>query len=193
MMGGFTKNLNLKNVTNKNISSCLYSLNEDVISHSINLLETKIKFKPSYTNSHFFLIQFFEKFFAFLPSFVYFNDQYVLYFLPSHKNRLINAKYSAKKTAFFRKFTKKISFINYNEPVKLNFLVLNLFPHIPIHFLEYKIEGIDSNLISIYVFAKECHLKFALGRKGAYIKTINDLMHSSLDQRITLFIRSIGE
>jgi hypothetical protein len=185
--------LNLKNVTNKNISSCLYFLNEDAISHSHNLLETKINFKTSYNNSHLFLMQFFEKFFAFLPSFVYFNDQYVFFFMSSQKNRLINAKYSNKKTAFFKKFTKMISFVNYKEPIRLDQLVKNLFQHIPIYFLEYKIEKVESKLISIYIFTNESYLKFALGRKGAYIKTINDLMHSCLDQRITLFIRSVGE
>jgi hypothetical protein len=171
----------------------LFFLNEDTISQSHNLLETKIKFKTSYNNSHLFLIQFFEKFFAFLPSFVYFNDQYVFFFIPSQKNRMINAKYSTKKTAFFRKFTKRISFVNYNEPVRLDLFIRNLFQHIPIHFLEYKIEGVESKLISIYMFTNDSHLKFALGRKGAYIKTINDLLHSCLDQRITLFIRSVGE
>ncbi len=191
-MGGSKKNLNFKNITNKNISSCLFYLNEDAVSHSNNLLETKIKFRTLYTNSHIFLLQFFEKFFAFLPSFVYFNTQYVFFFIPTQKNRLINAKFSSKKTAFFRKFTKRICLVAYNEPVRLNILVKNLFPHIPIHFLEYKIEGIEPKLISIYLFTDESHLKYALGSKGAYIKTVNDLLHSCLDQRITLFIRSIG-
>jgi hypothetical protein len=105
---------------------------------------------------------------------------------------MINAKFSAKKAAFFKKFTKKITFIIYDAPIKISQLVRNLFQHIPIHFLEYKIEQFDSKLISIYVFTNESHLKFGLGRKGVYIKTINDLMHSCMDRRITLYLRSIG-
>lgn len=105
---------------------------------------------------------------------------------------MINAKFSVKKAVFFKKFTKKITFVIYDEPIKMSQLVRNLFQHIPIHFLEYGIEQFDSKLISIYVFTNESHLKFGLGRKGGYIKTINELMHSCMDQRITLYLRSIG-
>ncbi len=193
MTGGSEKNLIFKNVTNENISQCLHTLNEDLVSHSQNLLETKIKFKPLYTNSHFFLMQYFEKYFSFLPTFVYFNDQYVFYFVPSKRNRMINTRHSSKRTAFYRKFTKQIFLVDYDDPVQLGDLINNLFHHVPFHFLEYKITKFDTKLVSIYIYAKENHLKFALGRKGAYIKTINDMLHSTLDRRITIFIRSLGE
>ena len=192
MMGGTKKNLNLKKVTNENISICLCSLNGDGEPNNDNLLETKVKITPYYTNSHFFLMQFFEGFFSFMPTFVYYNDQHVLYFLPFKRNRLINAKYSSKKITFCRKFTKNIHFVNYDEPVQLVTLITNLFQHVHFHFLEYTIEGSNKKFISIKMFFKESQLKFALGRKGSYIKTVNDLFHTFLDQRITLFIRSLG-
>jgi hypothetical protein len=186
---GLSEKLNLKNIKNKNISWCLV---KDITENpSDNVLETSVTFFPSYTNSHLFLMQYFEMFFSFMPSFVYFNSQYILYFIPMKRNRMIRTKSSSKKEAFQRKFTKTILFINYDEPITLNRLIKNLFQHVSFQFLEY-IKEPNENKISIYCYIKEYQLKFCLGRNGSYIKAINNLMQTYLDHRLTIFIRSVG-
>jgi hypothetical protein len=183
--------LHFKNVINENISISLHSVLEDINSDSCDILETRVNLKSRYTNSHIFLIQFFEKFFSFLPNFVYFNKHYTLYFLLPAKYELILGKLKEKKTAFCRKFTKKVFFIKYIDQIPLKQLIQNFFQHIPIQFLEYDISDSDFCLISIYIFVAERHMKFALGRNGDYIRMINQLLHQHMDRRITFYIRSI--
>jgi len=164
----------------------------DELNFPKSLLEKKIKLKPSYTNSHFFLMQFFNKIFGFMPSLVFYNEYSVFYFLCSKKYNMIQAKFSDKKNELVKKFIKNLFLISYDDFITLDKFIHNLFPHVFIHLLEYQIEETNRNTISIFVYVKECKLKFCLGQGGYYIKSINEILHSYLDKRITLYLRSLG-
>jgi hypothetical protein len=184
--------LNLKNIINENISLSLQSSLGDTNTSAYDILNTHINFKTRYTNSHLFLIQFFEKFFSILPNFVYFNEHYTLFFLLPTNYNLIFSKFKEKKSEFCRKFTKKVFFIKYPNQITLSQLIQNLFQHVPIQLLDYDIDDNEFGIISIYIFVAERHVKYALGRNGDFIKMINNLLHQHLDRRITFYIRSIG-
>ncbi len=181
-----------KSVINADITSHFYSKQDENEFSIQNLMKTKIQIIPSYRNSHFFLMQIFEKYFTCMPSYVYYDDCYVYYFVSPELDRMIKAKFSSSKVAMCRKFTKHLIFIPYNEPLQLDEFIQNLFQHISVLFMKYDID-FNKEIASIKIFVKESQLKFALGRKGTYIKSLNNLLHSILDQRITLYIRSIEE
>ena len=173
------------------ISKCLRENEQFKSEDNEELLSLRIKLAQSFTNSHLFLLQFFEKYFSFLPTFVFYNDHYVLYFLPKSKNQLIQAKFSKKLTAFRKKYTKQVYFIDYEEPITLTELIQNLFQHTPFYFIECEIDDSEKLIISIRIYLRQNLVKFALGRNGNYIKSINEFLQTYLDKRIWIFIRSI--